>query len=66
MMEAVNMYKVDDSHCIGCGVCVDVCPEGAIHLTDEDVALIDQEMCVGCGACAEICPQETIEKLDEE
>ena len=41
------MYKVDDSHCIGCGVCVDVCPEGAINLTDEDVAKIDQEMCIG-------------------
>lgn len=60
------VFKVDESLCIGCGICVEICPESAIGLTKEDVARIDPEKCASCGACADICPQEAIEELEAE
>lgn len=41
--------------CIGCGACVEVCPEGACELTPEGV-VTDKSLCTGCGKCADICP----------
>jgi len=48
--------KADD--CVGCGNCVDVCPENAIKC--DDVAVIDAKLCVDCGACIDECPADAI------
>jgi len=56
------MYKVDNNRCKGCGVCVDVCPPGAITLKD-DTAMIDQDLCTQCGNCAAACPADAIYSL---
>jgi ferredoxin len=59
-------YKVNEELCIGCGACIDVCPEEAISMNEEDIAHIDPETCERCGLCASICAQEAIEELDDE
>ena len=46
--------------CLGCGVCVSVCPAEAIALNENGVAEVDETKCLGCGACADACPQEII------
>ncbi|HED23894.1 MAG TPA: 4Fe-4S dicluster domain-containing protein, partial [Firmicutes bacterium] len=46
--------------------CIDVCPEEAISMNEEDIAHIDPEVCERCGLCASICAQEAIEELDDE
>ena len=46
--------------CIGCGVCVSVCPAEAIALNESGVAEVDETRCLGCGACADACPQGII------
>lgn len=51
--------KVDQELCTGCGVCVDMCPTGAIIIRD-DAAYVDEEMCTGCGICEDECPVEAI------
>jgi ferredoxin len=45
--------------CIGCGICVDVCPQDAITLIDGR-AVIDPAICTSCGQCVLNCPVKAI------
>lgn len=50
------------AQCIGCGTCLDVCPQSAI---DEGVPCkIRQENCLHCGNCYENCPVQAIIKRE--
>ena len=43
--------------CIGCGGCVDACPEGdVLGIIDGKAVLVHGARCVGHGLCAEVCP----------
>ncbi|MCR4395544.1 MAG: 4Fe-4S binding protein, partial [Candidatus Saccharicenans sp.] len=41
--------------CTGCGLCLQVCPFGALSL-DADNIVVANEACTGCGACVPECP----------
>lgn len=56
------MFKVVKDRCIGCNICIDLCLEAAIRMTDDEVAEINPQKCASCGVCAEICTQKAIEK----
>jgi pyruvate formate lyase activating enzyme len=47
------------SRCIGCGVCRDVCPSGAIHLQGSLIE-INRKKCTLCGECSKVCPAEAL------
>ena len=58
------MIQVDLSKCTGCGVCVDVCPTGAIYIVDGH-AQIDETLCHPCEACIPACPEEALSSMPE-
>ncbi len=48
--------SLDPSLCTGCGVCVSVCPFGALDLDKErSVAVLNEAVCKGCGVCSSSC-----------
>ena len=51
-----HSVKVDESKCIGCGICVEKCPIEAISLIDGK-ACDDENKCIGCGVCVHHCPE---------
>ncbi|TNE50687.1 MAG: 4Fe-4S dicluster domain-containing protein [Deltaproteobacteria bacterium] len=52
---------VDPTDCIGCGACVEACPEKKIlGLIYGRASLIQASSCVGHGACKTACPAEAI------
>ncbi|HET9726198.1 MAG TPA: NAD(P)-binding domain-containing protein [Gemmatimonadales bacterium] len=54
--------RIDLSHCIGCGACTEVCPEGdVLGLIGGKAAIVHPGKCVGHGLCAEACPVGAIE-----
>jgi pyruvate formate lyase activating enzyme len=46
--------QVFPQKCIGCGACLEVCPNEAHVMTEEGKQFI-RERCEGCGACADVC-----------
>lgn len=48
---------VEEVVCGGCGVCISVCPYGALSLDERrNVVLVNDVLCEGCGTCAASCP----------
>jgi len=70
MLNLHQVFTLDHEHCVGCGFCVSICPEGAPKLTPALIrdgrliskALIDLDAskCTFCGECAVICPTNAI------
>jgi len=60
-------HRVDSNKCIGCSLCVNQCPEGAISIVNGK-AVINAEKCNDCGICVtgnghfNGCPVKAIEK----
>ena len=53
---------VDITRCIGCGACVEVCPEGEVlGVIGGRAAIVNGAKCIGHGLCAEACPVGAIE-----
>ena len=48
--------------CVGCGTCIDTCPNTALSL-QEGKAVVDPDLCVMCGYCSPHCPVMAIRLL---
>lgn len=56
------MIQVDQELCVGCGLCINNCPSGAISLLFNK-AYIDHRKCTGCEICISTCPLAVIKKV---
>jgi ferredoxin len=45
--------------CAGCGICIDVCPVGAIGI-EQQHAVVNPTLCTACAACVRECPNEAM------
>ena len=61
LMDDDRVPGIDEELCVGCGVCVEICPYGARELdTARHVVTVNPVLCEGCGACAAACPSGAI------
>jgi heterodisulfide reductase subunit A len=65
-LSVANIASLDPDVCIGCGMCVSVCPYSAPSLiwkNGRQVCSINTALCKGCGSCSTVCPSGAMEQL---
>ncbi len=57
---ALVRYRVSD-RCIGCTLCAQHCPVGAIPFTPYRRHAIDDSLCTRCDTCRQVCPAQAVD-----
>jgi len=61
LLEAeATVSHVDENLCIGCGLCISLCPYGAMEKDEKGIVRTNEVLCKGCGTCAASCPKKAI------
>ncbi|MHC4231591.1 MAG: mercury methylation ferredoxin HgcB [Planctomycetota bacterium] len=56
----VVTLELNVEKCIGCGMCVAVCPHRVFQFENKKAVITDKDACMECGACSLNCPVEAI------
>lgn len=59
-LKGVATLQFDRSRCLGCGMCLQVCPHGVFVPSEGRVAIREKDDCMECGACQKNCPHGAI------
>jgi ferredoxin len=57
---ALIHYRIND-RCIGCTLCAQACPTGAIGYRPYEKHAVDDQLCTRCDACRQACQDEAVE-----
>lgn len=57
----VSSLKLDASRCVGCRMCVTVCPQGVWTVSHKKASIADLDACMECGACVTNCAESAIQ-----
>jgi Na+-translocating ferredoxin:NAD+ oxidoreductase subunit B len=52
---------IDENWCIGCTLCIDICPTDAIIGSNKLMHTVIEPHCTGCELCIPVCPVDCIE-----
>ncbi|MCX7716369.1 MAG: 4Fe-4S binding protein [Endomicrobia bacterium] len=56
--------KFDEKICYHCGVCVPICPVGALRMnTKTHLVSFDKDKCIACELCIKVCPPKAIKLI---
>jgi len=59
-LKDVVTLKLDEEKCVGCGMCLSVCPHAVLRPVNGRVEIEDRDACMECGACSQNCPVKAI------
>ncbi len=59
-LKNVATLKLDVEKCIGCGLCVAVCPHEVFVVENGKASIVDLDACMECGACVKNCPSDAL------
>lgn len=59
-LKDVVTLKLNKDKCIGCGICVQVCPHQVFVIKEGKADILDKDSCMECGACAQNCPTDAV------
>ena len=60
------MLSISKNKCVGCGICENECPIGAIKVdSTSGMAVIDKDQCSECYLCIDKCPQNAIKVIQK-
>ena len=62
-LKDVVSLQVDQHKCVGCGMCLEVCPHAVLKMNGKTVLIQDRDACMECGACSRNCPAGAISVL---
>lgn len=59
-LKDVATIELNQSACVGCGRCLEVCPHHVFLLQGTKAVITDRDACMECGACQKNCPVNAI------
>jgi len=59
-LKNVATLSFQAERCVGCGMCLTVCPHGVFIMENGKARVDDRDVCMECGACSMNCPAEAI------
>ena len=60
----LRIARIEEAACIGCTLCLDVCPVDCIVGGPKALHTVIEHQCTGCGLCLPVCPVDCIVMRD--